>query len=70
MKDKMIKVARGYFSGQIGKHLLNADNMLTNPVGIGEHSDIMAELELQLAKVAEYEEKLAVLDKYFSDKEG
>ena len=23
MKDKMIKVARGYFSGQIGKHLLN-----------------------------------------------
>lgn len=70
MKDKMIKVARGYFNGQIGKHLINADNMMTNPVGIGEHGDIIEELEKELAKVAEYEEKLAVLEKYFTDTEG
>lgn len=67
MKEKMIKVARGYFSGQIGKHLLNADNMLTNPVGIGEHGDVMEEFEKELSKVAEYEEKLAVLEKYFNE---
>lgn len=67
MKDKMIKVARGYFHGQVGKHLLNADNLMTNPVGIGEHGDIIEELEKELAKVAEYEEKIAVLDKYFGE---
>lgn len=34
---------------------------MQSPVGIGEHSDIMAAIEEELAKTAEYAEKLEVL---------
>jgi len=34
---------------------------LTNPVGIGEHPDIMAAIEEELSKAAEYAEKYEVL---------
>ena len=34
---------------------------LNNPVGIGEHPDILAAIEEELAKCAEYHEKYAIL---------
>ena len=34
---------------------------LQNPVGIGEHPDILAALEEELAKCAEYAEKREIL---------
>lgn len=50
--------------GQINKHKMNAEIYLNNPMGIGEHPDVMGALEEELGKVAEYHDLLEVLDKY------
>jgi hypothetical protein len=41
--------------------------LLTNPVGIGEdsHQDIQAVIEVELGKIADYHDKLEVLQKFF-----
>ena len=38
---------------------------MENGVGVAEHSDMMETIEKELAIMAEYEDKLAVLTKYF-----
>jgi len=40
---------------------------LNNPVGIGEHPDVMEAIEEELKAIAEYEDQLEVLEKYFKD---
>jgi hypothetical protein len=42
---------------------------LTNPVGVGEHSDIMDAIEKELEEMAKYHDHLEILDKYFSGDE-
>jgi len=39
--------------------------MLNNPTAIPEHSDIMAAIEKEVAVIAEFMDKLEVLEKYF-----
>jgi|TARA_B100002019_G_scaffold258089_1_gene242564 hypothetical protein len=50
-----------YLRGKILYHETNVKIYFSNPVGIGEHPDIMAAIEEELEKVAEYKEKLQVL---------
>ena len=38
---------------------------MNNTIGIGEHSDIMETIELELEKLADYHDKLEMLVKYF-----
>jgi hypothetical protein len=39
--------------------------MLNNPTAIPEHSDIMEAIEREVAQIAEYMDKLEVMEKYF-----
>ena len=50
-----------YLRGKILYHETNVKIYFSNPVGIGEHPDVMAAIEEELEKVAEYKEKLQVL---------
>ena len=44
---------------------------MNNTVGIGEHSDIMETIDLELEKLSAYHDKLEMLVKYFpKTKEG
>ena len=36
-----------------------------NAAGIGEHSDIVEAIEVQIAKIADADDKIEVIDKYF-----
>ena len=47
-----------YLTGKVKYHQANVRIYLQSPVGIGEHPDIMAAIEEELAKAAEYQEKL------------
>jgi len=47
-----------YLAGKVKYHQANVRVYLTNPVGIGEHPDIMAAIEEELEKAASYQEKL------------
>jgi len=51
-----------YLEGKVEYHRANLEVYLNNAVGIGEHPDIMAAMEEELGKLAEYQEKLAVLE--------
>tara|TARA_Y100000592_G_C5314912_1_gene241960 strand:+ start:117 stop:362 length:246 start_codon:yes stop_codon:yes gene_type:complete len=66
MREDLVKASRLHFKAHIEKHRINIENMMENSVGVGEHPDIMDTIEKELGLIAEYEDKLAVLNKYFS----
>ena len=66
MKAKMLDALRKRFEGEIASAQMNVEVYLENPAGIGEHPDIMEAVEQELAKLAEADEKLETLNKYFN----
>jgi hypothetical protein len=44
---------------------MNVEVMLSNPTAIADHTDIMDAIEKEVAVIAEYMDKLEVLEKYF-----
>ena len=71
LRDDLIRASKSHFLAHIEKHRINVENLLNNAVGVGEHADIMDTIEKELAVIAEYDDKLSVLKKYFmnGDKE-
>jgi hypothetical protein len=65
----MLNSVRRHASAHIEKHRINIEVYLANPVGIGEHSDIMDAIEKELEEMAKYHDHLEILDKYFSGDE-
>ena len=61
MKNIIADSMMSYLTGKVKYHKANVLVYLQNPVGIGEHPDIMAAIEEELAKCAEYHEKLEIL---------
>jgi len=66
MKQQLIDGLIAKYNGDIGSARANVIVYLTNPVGIGEHPDIIAAIDGELIKIAEAEDKLLALDKHFS----
>ena len=62
----MIIALRKHAEAHIEKHRMNVEVYLNNPVGVGEHSDIMETIEKELNLMAEYMDQLEVLDQYFA----
>ncbi len=65
MRYELIRACKINFEGEIEKHRMNVENLLQNTVGVAEHPDIMETIEKELAVIAEYDDKLSVLNKYF-----
>ena len=70
LRDELIRASKSHFLAHIEKHRVNVENLLNNAVGIGEHSDIMDTIEKEIEIIAEYDDKLSVLRKYFMDEKG
>jgi len=51
--------------GSIETARMNVEIYLHNPVGIGEHPNVMAAIQEQLDIISEHSERLDVLNKYF-----
>ena len=66
-REQMLKALVAHAEGHLAKHQMNVEVYLTNPAGIGEHSDIMEAIEGELSQMAEYEDKLEMINKYFGD---
>ena len=58
MKKMIADSMMSYLSGKVKYHQANVRIYLQSPVGSGEHPDILAAIEEELAKAAEYQEKL------------
>ena len=65
MRDEFIKASRIHYKAMIERHKMNVENLINNSVGVAEHPDVMDSIEKELGIMAEYDDKLAVLDKYF-----
>lgn len=67
LRRQMLDAVRDHAQAHIDKHRMNVEIYLTNPVGVGEHSEVMDEIEKQLEQMAKYEDHLEMLDKYFNE---
>ena len=61
----MLKTAIQHADGEIQLHKMNVEIYLTNPAGIGEHSDVMEAIQGELDKMASAHDRKEMLAKYF-----
>ncbi len=66
MRQQLIETSKEHFRSHINKHRMNIEVMLNNPTAIQEHGDIMEAIEKEAGHIAEYMDKLEVMEKYFS----
>ena len=67
LREKTISALKNNAIGNISKAKVNVEVYLHNPVGIGEHPDVLGAIQEQLDIIAHEEERLEVLVKHFSD---
>lgn len=65
MRDLLIDAVLSHAKGKIKKHRANVEVYLNNPVGIGEHSDVMDSIETELNEMSKYHEQISVIQEYF-----
>ena len=64
MREQLIKALLAHAQGDIAKHKANIEVYLANPVGIGEHSNIVEAIEGELDMIAKYPDQLDIINKY------
>ena len=69
MRKEIIEAVRKHAEGHISKHKANVEILMQKAVGIGEHGDILTEVEKELKIIAEYDDQLEMLNKYFTKKD-
>ena len=65
MRAHLIKALLAHAQGDIAKHKANIEVYLANPVGIGEHSNIVEAIEGELDMIAKYQDQIDIINKYF-----
>ena len=65
MREQIIKALLAHAQGDIAKHRANVEVYLTNPAGIGEHSNVLEAIEQELNMIAKYQDQVDVIQKYF-----
>ena len=65
MREQLIKALLAHAQGDIAKHVANVEVYLSNPVAIGEHSDITEAIETELNIIAKYKDQIDVINMYF-----
>lgn len=66
MEEQLIKAARMHAEGELERAKTNIMVYMKQSVGIGEHSDIVEAIQEELDKMASANDRIEMLDKYFS----
>ena len=66
MRNEILTALRTDAEGNIQKARLNIEIYLKNPVGIGKHPDVLGAIQEQLDIIAHEQERIDMLQKYFS----
>ena len=64
--EQILLAARKQAEGELEVHKANIQVYQTMPAGIGEHSDIVEAVMAELDKMAMANDRLEMIDKYFS----
>ena len=65
MREQLLDALRAYYTGQISKHKMNIENLITNSVGVADHPDHVETVSKEVESLAKYDEQLQMIDKYF-----
>ena len=65
LREEILKNQIIYYNGVIAKHKQNVDIYLNQPVGIGEHSDVMGAIDAEINAIAQAHEKIQIINHYF-----
>ena len=66
LRKNILDALRSQAEGNIQKARMNVEVYLHNPVGIGEHPDVLGAIQDQLDIIAHEEERIQVLNTHFS----
>ena len=69
MRDDILSALRLESEGKIQKARMNVEVYLHNPVGIGEHPDVLSAIQENLDVIAEESERIEMIERYFSNHE-
>ena len=61
MKGRILDALRLKYRGEMEFHRMNIDIYLKNPVGIGEHPDVLGAIDTEVEALAAVTEKLQTL---------
>tara|TARA_A100001015_G_scaffold136360_1_gene151260 strand:+ start:322 stop:525 length:204 start_codon:yes stop_codon:yes gene_type:complete len=67
MIDQKISAMKKLYNAEIDIYKAEVQNYLDNPVGVGEHGNLIETMDNLVAKIAEAEDKLIVLETHFSE---
>ena len=62
MKIEIYNTLRRHLQSHVDKHAMNVRIMVQNPMAIHDHTNFMEAVELELAQMAEYQDKLEALN--------
>ena len=65
LRDKILNNQIAYYNGMIAKHVQNDEIYLNQPVGIGEHPDVMGTIDGEINAIAQAHEKIEIINHYF-----
>lgn len=63
--DYIIEAAKKQAEGEVAVHRANIEVYKAMPAGIGEHSDVTEAVIAELNKLAEADDRLEMINKYF-----
>jgi len=63
----MINALRKKYEAEIAAAQANINVYMKNPTGIGEHPDLVAAVDSEMIKLADAEDKLETLNKYYGN---
>ncbi len=65
----MIEALKLHALGHIEKHKINVEILLQKTAGIAEHPDTLETIEKELKIIADYDDQISMLNKYFTIKD-
>ena len=70
MREMLLNASKSYYVGLINKHIANVEIYLSKSVGIGEHSDILASIDKEIAEIGKYDDRLSMIIKYLERRQS
>ena len=68
--SKLLQASIDRYKAEISEALATLDVYFNNPVGIGEHPDLLTEIDKYIEKLDNATSKLETLEKYFVEQSG
>ena len=62
---KLLKAAESELKAKKAKAEANLTVLLENPIGIGEHTDLVTEVRYFITAIADAEDELEIVDKFY-----